>query len=378
MSVWRKVFAVSGEGKKALRNVIGSLPVADMLNTALNVNYAWARRREDYIEQLACHPKFPYLERSELDDLHYKAIKQAFIHHYNDCKFYHEYCKKNGNVKPNDIHNIEDVIKKIPQIPAETFKQGGILSIPKWQVSSVVTTSGTTSNTPSYLPRDNKSFLRFGKSAVRMILGPWWTVTADGQSTRNRREIEKYFCGSFYLGLFMPTPAESSTWMTQVMKAILPLFNLLGFEYDFFLEGFEFDEEKIFNTLKRRREESEDVWMLMFGFHYVLNRLMNYMEETGKRLKLDSDGEKIALTFIGGGWKKLTGEAIDQKDFEKKLVKYFGISDKWIIDFYGLGECNIAAIDFCPTHIKHFIPNARFVVRDQKHWSRAPKERRDY
>ena len=48
------------------------------------------------------------------------AIRYAFRHHYDNNKFYHEYCK-DQKVSPDDIKTEEDFVK-IPMIPDTFFK----------------------------------------------------------------------------------------------------------------------------------------------------------------------------------------------------------------------------------------------------------------
>ena len=50
-----------------------------------------------------------------------KAIKYAFVHHYNHNKFYHKYCEEE-RVRPEDIRTVDD-FDKIPLIADTTFKQ---------------------------------------------------------------------------------------------------------------------------------------------------------------------------------------------------------------------------------------------------------------
>ena len=152
---------------RGMRPLIASLPGPEMVTMALDAGYLWTRYRNDYIGQLVIHPKHGLLPAEEFKDLQTKAIRQAFEHHYKDCAFYHNQCKSIG-VKPDDIHSFDD-ITKIPQIPAETFKQGGILSVPENKILTVVTTSGT-SGLPSYLARDITSLGRLIIEAIRYII----------------------------------------------------------------------------------------------------------------------------------------------------------------------------------------------------------------
>jgi NAD-dependent SIR2 family protein deacetylase len=73
---------------------------------------------------------------------------------------------------------------------------------------------------------------------------------------------------------------------------------MLRIPYDFHLNGFKFDPEKILNTIEERRKENKTVWNV--GFHYVLNELMNYMDSKGITYELDHNGSNVCVTAIAG------------------------------------------------------------------------------
>ena len=56
----------------------------------------------------------------EAEQLQFSCIKQAFIHHYNNNRFYHKFCKEKA-ITPEDIKTNQDLIK-IPLIPDKFFK----------------------------------------------------------------------------------------------------------------------------------------------------------------------------------------------------------------------------------------------------------------
>jgi phenylacetate-coenzyme A ligase PaaK-like adenylate-forming protein len=56
----------------------------------------------------------------EAEKLQYSCIKQAYIHNYNNNRFYHKFCKERA-VSPDDIKTNEDLLK-IPLLPDKFFK----------------------------------------------------------------------------------------------------------------------------------------------------------------------------------------------------------------------------------------------------------------
>jgi long-chain-fatty-acid---luciferin-component ligase len=129
---------------------------------------------------------------------------------------------------------------------------------------------------------------------------------------------------------------------------------MLKIPYDFHLNGFKFDPEKILKIMEEKRKENKLVFNV--GFHYVLNELMNYMDMKGKTFEWDPDGSNVCVTVLAGGWKKLSGEAIDKEEFKKKLIDHFGVHEPYIVDIYGFGESNTFALDFCTVRNMHLAP----------------------
>ena len=349
--------------KKLMRRFIASLPAIDMLNAGFGTICFAGRVTNNPLWRLAAQPNIWKMDQEKLRELQFKAIKYSFKHHYDDCKYYRDYCKNNGGVRSDDIHSIEDIINKIPQIPAETFKTGMISSIPKNKIKTVVTTSGT-SGKPSYLVRDFNSLLRLGTVIVNYItnVGAPKVLKEQKRFEGKYSKILKYALTNFYVSPFLPSPNEASTWFTSAFRSLIPFLKLLKIPYDFHLKGFEFNPEKILEAMKENNKENKLVFLV--GFHYVYNELMKYMDEAGETLELDPDGSNLCFTITAGGWKKLSGEAIDKEEFKKKLVDHFGVYKPHIVDIYGFGETNSIAVDFCPNGNMHLSPAVIAVTRD--------------
>lgn len=343
-----------------LRKILPRLPVAWMLDTGLDSVYYSGKIRRNYIDQLCSNPRLFVLPKEELEELQYKAIKQAFIHHYNDCKFYHQYCRTYG-VRPDDIHGYAD-IPKIPQIPSETFRQGGITSVPPRKIKNVVTTSGTRSGNPAYTFRDRKSTMRLvevvGRAILNMILPEALEVSHKG----NVNDLLKYCLNNMHVEVFLPPPEESSTWASQLLGILsLLLERILQIPFTWYLKGFEFDEKKILETIKE--DLKADRALVYFGFPYVIEKLMRYMDDHDEPgLELDPTGENVCLCFYGGGWKAT--EPIERRKFQERIRTHFGFNPNFIVEAYAFGESNTLAIDFCKVKNWHILPHVRCVVRD--------------
>lgn len=363
-----------------LRDLIAEVSSLKLMNSLLDIGYYIGRGMNDAIGQFVSHPKLWFMDPEELKNWQFKAIRQSFDYHYNKCEFYRNYCKNNGNVRPEEIKSYEDILK-IPQMPAEVFKKTRISSIPKNRIRTVVTTSGT-NGSPSYLVRDFRSLLWTGIPIARWAVNHWCITMCNYAVKRYDENPIRYGKGvgiwktfeeamdkgykksvkNIYMGVFTPEPRESSAWLTHAFSTITPFAKLLGIPIDFYLKGFEFDPEKILNIIKERSKKNK--MMLFIGFHYVFNELMKYMDESGERLLIDPDGSNNSFIFMAGGWKKLSGEEIDKEEFRKKLSEYFGIWEPYILDVYGFGESNLLTFDFCPERNMHIPPTVLAVTRD--------------
>ena len=343
--------------KKALRNIVSSLPVDRIITKVLDMRYWYAVRKNDYITQICSHPNYGFVPIDELKDLQWRAVKQAFIHHYKDCKIYREHCI-DANIKPDDIHSYQDVMK-IPQIPVEMFKKGGIISIPRSHIFNVVTTSGTSGST-SYLPRDVPSMINFAEEAIRLIIEVYEPATAD-RIGKTKKETVKYALSNWAFDLFTPTPQETSTWLTQALAPVVPIAKLIGVDVGFYLKDFKFDPAEVLETIKERNKENK--MMVLWAFHYIINEMIKYMDETGKRLELDPTGNNACIMALGGGWKTLEGDKVDKEEFLKMIKEHFGINEDWIFDLYGLGEVQFGALELlCPEKRMHAVIQAPIIA----------------
>jgi long-chain-fatty-acid---luciferin-component ligase len=338
-----------------LRKIVASMPVIEILDTTIDAMYYLAKIRRNYIDQLCTHPKLWIMDdKKEWEELQYKAIKQAFIHHYKRCKFYHDYCKMKG-IKPDDINSIDDIIK-IPQIPAETFRQGGIISVPASKLRNV-----GSSGSPLYTVRDTKSAIRLIAVVLRVFINAYLPELIEFSHKKNYRELAKFWLNNVSIEAFIPPPEESLIWGVQVLRVFTPLLNMLQIPYTFHLK--KFDEKKALDTIREHSKENKAMWF--WGFPYVIEKLMSYMEEHNEpSLELDPTGSNLCGFVTGGGWEALTGEKIDKKEFGKRLKEHFGFNENLIIDFRAFGEADAVAADFCRIKIYHLWPNAKCVVRD--------------
>ncbi|MDY6985519.1 MAG: hypothetical protein SVE93_03840 [Candidatus Thermoplasmatota archaeon] len=336
------------------RSVISHLPVAGLVNGGFSMISEGGKLVGNPVWELCATPKLWSMDQEKLRDKQFRAIKYAFNYHYKRNPVYKDYCAKNGGFEPSMLKTFDDIYK-IPQIPVEAFKKGSMATIPEDKIKTVVTTSGT-SGSVSYLPKDYWSLMRLGAGLVNYIfsVGVPRVLKQQPRFEGKTSRLVNYALSNFYWSVLLPHPQEASTWFSSSFHSLLPYLDLLRIPYDFHLNGFKFDPEKILKTIEERRKENKLVFNI--GFHYVLNELMNYMDMKGETFEWDPDGSNLCFTIIGGGWKKLSGEAIDKVAFKKKIVDHFGVYEPYILDIYGFGESNAFGLDFCTVSNMHLAP----------------------
>ena len=73
------------------------------VKTILRSNYILSRARRDEIGKLASDPGIWTMNQEELKNLQFKAIKQSFNYHYENCEFYRRYVGEKPESKPMKI-----------------------------------------------------------------------------------------------------------------------------------------------------------------------------------------------------------------------------------------------------------------------------------
>jgi len=331
--------------KYTLRRFIGDLPVENILNTLINLQYASAKVKNDYIMELTSHPDHCHMKIDELKDLQTKAVKQSLKYHYDNCSSYKKLC---GDLPV--VNEFEDIFN-VPQIHAEEFKNDDFCSIDKSKIISVITTSGL-SGSYNKLPRDMTSQMRFVIQVVRYVLTSVLPLIAD-YTGRSTQETRRYALNNWAINFLTPPPNESSSLIVKIAEGFLPIFKILSIKTSYFLKNMEFDPEKAFNDIKEINKDNK--MMVFVGFHYIFSQIMDYMDEISERLNLDPTGKNICAALFGGGWKTLDGKKVDKNKFKEKLKEYFGLNDLFIVDAYSFAEANFLALDFCPSKNNHMI-----------------------
>lgn len=118
------------------------------------------------VDEILAYPDPYHMEIEEKNGLKFRAIKESFLHHYENCARYREY-SKSKKITPEEIKNFDD-LSKIPLLPINVFKKYDLLSAKKEDIYIVAKSSGTTGNI-SKVFKDKLTMDRLFKGVFKMM-----------------------------------------------------------------------------------------------------------------------------------------------------------------------------------------------------------------
>ena len=249
-------------------------------------------------------PPFSLTKRKKAD-LHFGALYEFTKHHYTNCLQYRKILDVIG-FDPTIKHNIED----IPSIPVRLFKDYDLLSVEKSQIIKTMTSSGTTSQSVSRIFLDR--------------------ITATNQ-TRVLTKIVSSFTGTKRLPMLIidTKSVVKDRNLFSARGAGLLGFSMLGYDVTYVLDE---DMQLDFDAVEAFCNKHKDENILVFGFTYMIwEYFYKKLAESGKQLTLEN-----GIMIHGGGWKKLSEQAVDNNTFKCLLEGVCGI--KRVYNYYGMVE----------------------------------------
>lgn len=283
------------------------------------------------------------------------AIRYAFKHHYENNRFYHEYCKQN-NVSPDDIKNEED-FKKIPLIPSSFFKDHPLSGpdfikwlrniytgkLPEIELSArptydeiiekleekgvIMTHSSGSTGEFTFIPRDQITFSRlvyafwypvnmyFGCDSVLIGLAPRGNLIASIVS----RVIDKIFS------------KEYLPWDYTVKPSVVKEGGMIK-DYD----------SSINQTVSYICNIAFSEKSVLMSAPAVVYAVLEKLFDSGCKPE-----SKIGLCIVGG-WGSWKGEKIEYGKFFEKSKKILGESFRGVLDLYSMSEMNVSIPFFRP------------------------------
>lgn len=245
------------------------------------------------------------LAKCEKEVLYTDALYDLTKHHYANCAQYRKILDT-LDFDPTIKHTIED----IPFIPVRLFKDYELSSVEKSQIIKTMTSSGTT-----------------GQGVSRIFLD---RITATNQ-TRVLTKIVSSFTGTKRLPMLIidtKSVVKDRNLFSARGAGILG-FSMLGYDVTYALDE---DMQLDFDAVEAFCNKHKDENILVFGFTFMIwEYFYKQLAKSGNQLALES-----GIMIHGGGWKKLSEEAVDNDTFKRLLEGVCGI--KRLYNYYGMVE----------------------------------------
>ncbi|HHF56032.1 MAG TPA: hypothetical protein ENL42_03850 [Thermoplasmatales archaeon] len=283
------------------------------------------------VDEILAHPDPYHMKIEEKNDLKFRAIKESFLHHYENCARYREY-SESKKITPEEIKNFDD-LSKIPLLPINIFKKYDLLSVKKEDIHIVAKSSGTTGNI-SKVFKDKLTVERLFKGVFKMMD---WMVKKRGG----------------FVGALNPPPEENDAWMVQTVSLIFPQY---FDKMEYFIKQGKIDIEYM---IKRLLNPATPKPRHLFGPPFAYLKVIEGLKKTGINIELDND----SFAVTGGGWKMFADKSIPKGIFREMLSKEFSIPTENIRDSYSCTEINSWIVD-CKHFKKHIPPWLHVSIRN--------------
>lgn len=305
----------------------------------------------------------------EAEKLQFSCIKHAFIHHYNNNKFYHKFCKQQ-TIAPDDIKTNQDLLK-IPLIPDKFFKDyppgkdfalwlaniytGDLPQITIrqknptyddvikafYEAGVIVSYSSGTGGRYTFIPRNQQTFLNaeyaLAKTVVTMAY-PLWKYDSYGYLLMPHPKKNFIFAGKalevYYDAVKDVTSAIDREVTTELVQITMGHRKGLKSSIVRYL-SYRQAKKMIDNIISwlERHDKAQDTITLL-GAPYILYSVMEKLKRDGKRFDF---GERGGIAN-GGGWKGLRN--MTHEEYRKEIKDVLGIPGKLVLDVYSMVEGN--------------------------------------
>jgi phenylacetate-coenzyme A ligase PaaK-like adenylate-forming protein len=259
-------------------------------------------------------------------------------HHYAHCPEYKKVLDAQG-VDVNQTYACED----LPFIPVRLFKQFALKSVPDEAVNKVLTSSGTSGQAVSriFLDTDN----------IR-------------HQTKTLNNIISSFIGKKRLPLLLldTEMIKKDRSMYSARGAGIIGFSIFGRDTHYALDAqMHIDVDAVIDFLDKHQDET----VLMFGYTYMIwECVVRALEQQGRQLHA-----KNAILFHIGGWKKLKDQAVDAKEFNRRVKSVLG--NVTVYNYYGMAEQLGSVFVECEEGHMHCSNYSDVIIRRAKDFSVA-------
>ena len=239
-----------------------------------------------------------------------------------------------------DSHSVED----LPFLPVRLFKEMELRSVAQEDVFKTMTSSGTTGQQVSKIFLDRRTATNQQKTLVR-IVSEW---TGKGRMPM--------------LIVDCPSVVKNRAMFSARGAGILG-FSIFGRKKLYALnDAMELQLDDIRAFLAEHAGER----ILLFGFTFMVwQHFYHALRAAGERLDLSN-----AVLIHGGGWKKLTAEAVTPAAFRAALREVCGAIE--VADYYGMVEQTGCIYLECEQGHLHASTYSDVIVRRPLDFSPAP------
>lgn len=245
------------------------------------------------------------LEKEEKGRLLTEALCSLTEYHRDNCKEYSNILK----AIDFDINKVRHY-SQLPFLPVSLFKTEELRSIDNKHVFKTMTSSGTTGQAVSKIFLDKETSLSQQKVLVKIV---------SSFLEKPRLPMLIIDCPSII----------KNRLMFSARGAGILGFSIFGKDTTYALDDdMKLNERAVKDFLERHKGEQ----ILLFGFTYMVwQHFYHRLLELPYSIELSN-----AVLIHGGGWKKLTSQAVSHDDFRNRLKEICGISR--VHDYYGMVE----------------------------------------
>ncbi|MFW9964806.1 MAG: acyl-protein synthetase [Candidatus Sifarchaeia archaeon] len=256
-------------------------------------------------------------------------------------KFYKSY-----NSTPEAIESLND----LAPIPVSMFKQFNLQTVSDNQIIRILKSSATTTGIPSKIPIDKTTAMRQTRALVASLKSFLGT---------SRRPF-----------LVMDTADVNDPAAASITARGAAIRGISSFARKtvYVMDNIDGELQVNFEKLKSFVDDYGNKEVLGFGFTYIIwTRFLQALKKKGMTLSIPN-----IKILHGGGWKKLTSQAVTKEIFNREIGALFGTAPHNILDYYGMVEqLGVLFVDCSEGH-KHVPDFADLIIRDIYTMEEAP------
>ncbi len=248
---------------------------------------------------------------SDKEQLFPPILEKAFEHNAARSEGFANFLRGYGYERREDL-----ALSDFPPLPVSMFKHFDLLTCDRDSVVRELNSSSTTGQQPSRIFLDKLTAQRQTKAVLSVL---------KSYLGRHRRP---------YLVLDVPESNDPGAAVLTARGAAIRAFESFSTETVYGLhlqDGVPTVDWGAVEDFSARFGQQD---VLVFGFTFLLwSRVVAAFRQNDRRLTLSR-----AKVFHGGGWKKLTEQAVSKESFNQGLGACLGCSPQSIYDFYGMVE----------------------------------------